>query len=98
MRKQVLDVLLVAAVAGAGLSANRDTAFERIVRGIEAHYGTKQTHIPFMGLASFIVKVAHPQGATGLKLAVFEDLKSRPNEEEWRERDAFMTTVAGPHL
>jgi len=51
-----------------------------------------------MGLASFVVKVAHPEGATGLKLAVFEDLKSAPDSPEWTERDRFMDALSGPSL
>jgi hypothetical protein len=70
-----------------------DAEFEHIVKAIESHYGVHQTHIPFMGIANFVVKVAHPEGATGLKLAVFDGVR-----DEWRERDRFMDTIPGKNL
>ena len=94
MKFRLLAVLLAASCAAWG----GDTEFERIVKAIESHYGTHPVHIPFMGLASFIVKVAHPEGASGLKLAVFEDLKSSPGSPEWTERDRFMASLSGPGL
>ena len=94
MTARLLAVLLTAAYAAFG----GDAEFDRIVKAIESHYGTQAQHIPFMGLASFVVKVAHPEGATGLKLAVFEDLKSAPDSPEWTERDRFMDSLSGPNL
>jgi hypothetical protein len=93
MNGRFLAGLLIAASAAFG----GDAEFERIVKAIESHYGTQQTHIPFMGLASFVVKVAHPEGASGLKLAIFEDLKS-PGAQEWTERDRFMDSLSGAGL
>jgi len=89
---------LAAFVLAAGTAFAGGGEFEHLVRAIETHYGTHQLHIPFMGLASFVVKVAHPEGATGLKLAVFEDLKSAPNPHEWAERDRFMASLEGMEL
>ncbi len=92
----VLAALVTAAAAFAG-----DAEFDRIVKAIESRYGTKPLHVPFMGVANFAVKVAHPEGATGFKLAVFEglrDLKSAADPGEWGERDRFMDTLAGPNL
>ena len=68
------------------------------MKAIETHYGVQPVHVPFMGLASLIVKVAHPEGASGLKLAVFEDLKSFAGSPEWTERDRFMNSLSGPNL
>jgi hypothetical protein len=54
-----------------------------------------------LGVANFFVKVARPEGASGFKLAVFEglkDLKSAADPGEWREKDRFMDTLAGPNL
>jgi hypothetical protein len=39
------------------------------------------------------VNVARPEGASGFKLAVFQDLKSSPEYGEWKERDRFMDTI-----
>ncbi len=73
-----------------------DWEFDRIVNAIESHYGTKRTHIPFMGLASFAVMVAHPAGTSGFKLAVFEDLKA--SREDQMELDRFMNGISGGGL
>ncbi len=94
MSTRVLAFILLAAGAAFG----GDAEFDRIVKAIESHYGTRSMHIPFLGLASFVVSVAHPAGASGFKLAVFEDLKSSPDEREWTERDHFMDTISGPNL
>jgi hypothetical protein len=94
MRFRALGVLLLAASSAFGA----DAEFDRIVKAIESHYGVQQTHIPFMGLADVIIKVAHPEGARGFKLAVFEDLKSAPESSEWAERDSFMNSISGPSL
>lgn len=85
-------VLLAAGAAFAG-----DAEFDRLVKAIESRYGTRPMHIPFLGVASFFVKVARPEGASGLKLAIFEDLKS-PDAGDWRERDRFMDTLTGLEL
>jgi hypothetical protein len=94
MRFRALGVLLLAATTAFGA----DAEFDRIVKAIESHYGTQPMHIPFMGLADVIVKVAHPEGARGFKLAVFEDLKSAPDSRDWVERDSFMNSLSGPSL
>jgi len=92
MKTRLLGALLLAASAAfAG-----DSEFERIVKAIETRYGAKPMHIPFLGMASFIVKVAHPEGASGFKLAVFEDLKS--DGSDWRDRDRFMAGIPGSGL
>jgi hypothetical protein len=84
--------LLVAGVVGvARLAYAGDRQFDRLVGAIETHYGTAHTRIPFMGVASLFVKVAHPDGATGLRLAVFEDLKS--SGDDWAERDRFIESL-----
>ena len=73
-----------------------DAEFDRITRAIETHYGTKRMHIPFLGLASFAVSIARPAGASGFKLAVFEDLKSSPADQE--DLDRFMYGLNGGGL
>lgn len=51
----------------------RDNEFGALVKHIESHYRAKRTRLPFLGLAGLIVKVVHPAGVKGFKLAVFED-------------------------
>jgi hypothetical protein len=86
------------ALMASGAAFGGDAEFDRIVKAIESHYGTRPLHIPFLGVASFFVKVARPDGASGFKLAVFEDLKSAADPGEWRERDRFMDTLSGSNL
>ena len=89
MKPRMLAVLLMAA----GSAFGGDADFDRIVKAIESHYGTQRLHIPFLGMASLLVDVARPEGASGFKLAVFEDLKSSPDYAAWKERDRFMDTL-----
>ena len=80
-------------VGGAG-----DSELDRIVQAIESHYGTKRTHIPLMGVANLFVKVAHPVGASGFKLAVFENLESSPSYGRHAELDEFIRGISGSSL
>jgi hypothetical protein len=99
MKARAWTAALLILTAGAAFGG--DTEFDRIVKAIESRYGTKPVHIPFMGVANFVVKVARPEGASGFKLAVFEglrDLNSAGDPGEWRERDRFMDTLPGPNL
>jgi hypothetical protein len=104
MRVRLAAAALTAfTIAGmtAGAAFGGDTEFDRIVKAIESRYGTKPLHIPFMGVANFALKVAHPEGASGVKLAVFEglkDLRSEADPGEWGARDRFMDTLSGPNL
>ncbi|MGO4882689.1 MAG: hypothetical protein ACLP59_18005 [Bryobacteraceae bacterium] len=96
-----LPVLTLALAAVAGAAFGADAEFDRIVKAIETHYGTKPLHIPFMGAANLFVSVAHPGGAHSVRLAVFEDLKdlrSREGAYDWRDRDRLMDTISGPSL
>jgi len=77
-------------LAASGMVLVADSEFDHVVRAIETHYHAKRTHIPFLGLANLVVKVAHPAGASEFKLAVFEDMQS-PDERDRRELDRFMS-------
>jgi hypothetical protein len=72
MRTRFTALLLLASCVAFG----GDWEFDRVVKAIESHYGTKRTHIPFLGVANLFVKVARPAGASEFKLAIFEDLQS----------------------
>jgi len=100
MKVRGLEAVLMALITPAAAFGG-DAEFDRIVKAIESHYGTRPQHVPFMGVANLFVKVARPEGASGFKLAVFEDLKDLKSDEDpgaWRERDHLMDTVAGSHL
>jgi hypothetical protein len=99
--KAPLPVAVLTALLASGAAFGGDAEFDRLVKSIESHYGTKPLQVPFMGMANFFVKVAHPEGAAGLKLAVFEnlrDLKSEGDPDAWRERDRLMDSLSGSHL
>jgi len=46
--------------------------FDWLVREFSRESGLTETRIPFFGLARFAVAVAHPEGTSELKLAIFE--------------------------
>jgi hypothetical protein len=73
--------------------------FDDIAKAIERHYGTRRTHIPLMGVANLVTKAARPAGTSGFKLAIFEDLYDRQEDEGSAELDRFMNglTVSGLH-
>ena len=52
--------------------------FDWLVREFSRESGAKQVHVPFLGLARFVVAVGHPAGTTDMRLAIFErgDLES----------------------
>jgi hypothetical protein len=70
-------LLLLAIWIPALLSASD---FDRMVRAFSQQTGAQQIHIPFFGLARFVVAVAHPAGTSELKLAVFENVNRRASD------------------
>jgi hypothetical protein len=94
MNRAVLALMLAA--AGAAYGADRE--FDRVVKAIEKQYGVKRTHIPLMGMANLFVKVTHPAGTSGVKIAVFEDLPSHSGVDDQAELDRFMRDVCGGRL
>ena len=93
MNYRVLALLLAA--GGAAYGADRE--FDRVVGAIEKHYGVKRTHIPLMGVANLFVKVAHPAGTSGFKLAVFDDLPE-PAYDDRGDLDHVMDEVCAGRL
>jgi hypothetical protein len=83
--------LMVALVAISSAGWGADWEFDRVVNAIEHQYGVRHTQIPLMGVANFFVKVVRPGGATGFKLAVFEDLRS--DEQDQEALDRFMDRI-----
>lgn len=93
MSYRVLALLLAA--GGAAYGAEHE--FDRVVSAIEKHYGVKRTHIPLLGVANLFVKVAHPAGTSGVKLAIFEDLPE-PVYEDRADLDRVMNEVCEGRL
>jgi hypothetical protein len=84
MKFRLLGLILLA--CGAATAADRE--FDRVVKAIESHYGTHRTHIPLMGAANFLVKVARPAGTSSFHLAIFQHLDANAGD-----RDEFMDRV-----
>jgi hypothetical protein len=78
--------LLVAVLALCSVAVAGDKEFDQIVGAIEKHYGVTKTHIPLMGVANLFVKTAHPQGVSGFRIAVFEDLKGAEGDSDFMDR------------
>jgi hypothetical protein len=92
MRFKVLAAFLL--VWTAADAADRE--FEQIVKAIESQYGVKPTHIPLLGLGNLLLKTAHPQGVSGFRIAVFENLDAH---ERGRENfDAVMNRIGNSDL
>jgi hypothetical protein len=72
----VIRAALLLAIAITAAPA-ADLQFNGIVSRLEAHYGKRKTYIPLMGTVRFFSNVARPAGASGLRLAVFEDVDNR---------------------
>lgn len=89
MSSRALAIFLTAVSAAYGA----DREFDRVVKSIEKHYGVKRTHVPLMGVANLFVKVAHPAGTSGFKLAMFEDLPSPSGYFDQAELDHLMNDV-----
>jgi|SRR5579864_964140 len=69
MKGAAVLALLACGAANAG-----GHEFKDVVNAICEQFQTKPMHIPMMGLAKFVVKVAHPAGTKQLDLAIFENL------------------------
>jgi hypothetical protein len=71
---------LFLAVSGVAWGGGHE--FDEIVKAIERNFGTRRTHIPLMGVANLVTKAARPAGTSGFKLAIFEDLKGRGDDND----------------
>ncbi len=79
-------------LAAAAVSPAADREFDRLAKAVESHLGVRRTHIPLLGVANFFVKAGRPHGARGFKLALFEDLRIRP--EDGADLDRVMAEAA----
>jgi hypothetical protein len=70
--------LLVLAALFTSLRPLASSEFDWMVRQISYETGVNPVHIPFFGLARFVVRVGHPAGASDLHLAVFENTHLAP--------------------
>ena len=66
-------VLLLIAFCLAAPIASHASDMNRVARAVEAELGVRRTHIPFLGVAMFVGRVASGFQMPGAKLAVFEN-------------------------
>lgn len=88
----LLAVALLATVSAAPATAG-DREFHQIVQRLSSAYGKKP--MPFMGFVSFAARFAQPEGVSGMKLAIFDDVDPSlaPDPADF---DSFVQRVAGP--
>ena len=67
----------IAVLAGSG-----DGGFHGVVHCIEGRYHVRATHIPFMGLMSFVARKATHGGVANVKVAEFEHFDEQLDGEE----------------
>jgi hypothetical protein len=69
-----------------------DREFHEIVNRLAATYHKKP--MPFVGFVSFVARFAQPQGVSGMKFAIFDDIDPSLSPDE-NEFDAFMQSIVG---
>jgi len=87
---RLVGALLAACTAG--IAGDRE--FGHLANAIESHYGIQRAHIPLMGVADLALKIAHPAGAHGFKLAVFDNLESCEKCFDIEELDGFIAGLS----
>lgn len=96
-KRYIIYVLALAVVLSLGQTAAsaKDTSFDAIAKHLKAQYKAKRRKIPFMGLASFAVRIIHPAGVKSIKLAIFEELDHAPAPGN-NELNAIMRNALPP--
>ena len=70
MKRMVAALVIVCLTAPV---ASRASEMDRVAHAVEAQLGVRRTHIPMLGVAMFVGKVASGFQMPGAKLAVFAD-------------------------
>ena len=90
MSRRVIAVCAVLVLAIPCVGGNdRDFNFNALVKTIETRYGGHHVGIPFLGLATFCMRLGRVPGAAEFKIAVFENLP----ESNVASNDAFERSV-----
>ncbi len=94
MKRATYLLLFVMAICVVGVSASAaDRDVEVVVKAMEARYGIKQTHLPW--IASAIIKPAMWGSGAHLGLAIFED-QALPQQTTVEELDQVVRPALGP--
>src|SRR5579859_5339072 len=89
--KRVLNMLSVCLLLSAACAASE---MDRVVHNLELELGVRHTHIPLLGMAMFMGKVATGFQMPGAKIAVFEDERLADASPE--QIEAAMLKALGP--
>jgi hypothetical protein len=81
-RLWILPVFVLALLVPAAVLAGSAQGFEGVVRFVETRYHVHSTHIPFLGLASFVAGRATHGGVANLHIAEFEHFSQAVDGEE----------------
>jgi hypothetical protein len=81
LKRWPIYVLLLAALLSFPITSARaeDRAFKAISTHLKTRYKAKRKGIPFLGLATFAVKLIRPAGVKSIKVAIFEELDDTGN-------------------
>jgi hypothetical protein len=81
LKRWPIYVLLLAALLSFPITSARadDRAFKAISTHLKTRYKAKRKGIPFLGLATFAVKLVRPAGVKSIKMAIFENLDDSGN-------------------
>jgi hypothetical protein len=69
--------------------ASEASDMKRVVRAVENDLGVRHTHIPMLGMAMFVGRVATGFQMPGVKLAVFENEKLSQSSAQQLERTVW---------
>src|SRR5215471_9882949 len=88
----ILSTIILATTAPA---AAKDREFHEVVARISDAYHTKPMH--FIGLLSFAMRFAHPEGVSGIRLAIFDNIDPSLGPGA-RDLDGFLQRTLGPEF
>lgn len=87
-------MLVVAIICLTAPFAAHASEMDRVARAVEAQLGVRRTHIPMLGFAMFVGKVASGFQMPGAKLAVFED--ERLSNSSPQDLERAVSNALGP--
>ncbi|HEU5231264.1 MAG TPA: hypothetical protein VFU50_00285 [Terriglobales bacterium] len=90
--KRPMMVLAILFVAASTLS--HASEMDRVAGAVGAQLGVRRTHIPMLGLAMFVGKVATAFQMPGAKLAIFED--ERLSNCTLQQLESAVSSALGP--
>jgi hypothetical protein len=73
--------LTLAAISAPQSASGRDKEFGVLVHYVESHYHVHRQYRFLLSFASLAVKIAHPEGVKGMKLALWENEKIQANSD-----------------